>query len=128
MFNPTLTAIAKELIGKGSINYQQEIAAKDAAIISIQRYLDTVKSNPVLKKNLEATLKAADTTAGKGWNKQYLAYLAWLFGSRKPFWSTEPKKYYQSPNSFDSSLEDAWEAKLDEWIKRVKATPIESDL
>jgi len=28
----------------------------------------------------------------------------------------------------DSSLENAWEAKLDEWMKRVKATPIESDL
>ena len=128
VFNPALTKIANELIAGGSINYQQEIAAKDAAIISIQRYLDTIKSNPVLKKNFEATLIAADTTAGKGWNKQYLAYLAWLFGSRNTFWSTEPKKYYQSPNSFDSSLEDAWEAKLDEWIKRVKATPIESDL
>jgi N-acetyl-anhydromuramyl-L-alanine amidase AmpD len=128
VFNPTLMKIANELIASGSINYQQEIEAKDAAIKSIQRNLDTIKSNPVLKKNLEDTLKAADTAAGKGWNKQYLAYLAWIFGSRDTFWTAEPKRYYQSPNTFDSSLEEAWEAKLDEWMKRVKATPIKSDL
>ena len=107
--------------GKEVSPYQEEINAAISAINTLKNELTTIKNNPARKEALEKQLQASDDDKGKGWNKQYLAYLAWRFGSRDLFWGSESDKLYQSPNSTgDSDLENAWEAELDKFLKTVR--------
>ena len=107
--------------GKEVSPYQEEINAAISAINTLKNELTTIKNNPARKEALEKQLQASDDDKGKGWNKQYLAYLAWRFGSRDLFWGSESNKLYQSPNSVgDSDLEGAWEAELDKFLKTVR--------
>lgn len=123
-FYSGLASIAKQFNrienGKEVSPYQEEIDAAITAISTLKNELTAAKNNPAKRETLEKQLTALDDEKGKGWNRQYLAYLSWRFGSRDLFWTVENNKLYQSPNSNDSELENAWEAQLDKWLKPVR--------
>jgi N-acetyl-anhydromuramyl-L-alanine amidase AmpD len=112
-FVKTLTQIYTQ-IARSDKSYSEEKAAFDKAITVMKKELETIKNSPK-RKSFEDELESST----RGWNKQYLAYLSWRFGSRDSFFETVPEKAYESPNINDSEVENAWEAQLDKWLATI---------
>ena len=116
----------------------EEWAAAKEAMSKMKQEIIRISKNSKLTKGVpysafwKKRFKASNDSTNKGWNEQYLAYLAWSFGSEERFydWQGEDgkKKVYVSPNTLDNGLEDKWEALLDRYLIMSKVKTIAGDI